>query len=170
MESILSERLQQKELELSARYDERLRNDHERYVIWLSRDVRLGRSYAGSQRGRLAKAVKDPAGPVDGSPLVERRHPGASRQRQSASRYVSPSLSPIGPAHLVARTDQDTVAKLVELDSIVDELQRANERVATVERRNELLRSEIERARSDSGETDRSVASRLARVSCVSAC
>jgi homeobox protein cut-like len=55
--------------------------------------------------------------------------------------------------------DQDTVAKLVELDSIVDELQRANERVATVERRNELLRSEIERARSDSGETERLVAS-----------
>lgn len=55
--------------------------------------------------------------------------------------------------------DQDTVAKLVELDSIVDELHRANERVATVERRNELLRSEIERARSDSGETERLVAS-----------
>lgn len=49
------------------------------------------------------------------------------------------------------------MAKLVELDSIVDELQRANERVATVERRNELLRSEIETARSASGETDRSV-------------
>jgi homeobox protein cut-like len=47
------------------------------------------------------------------------------------------------------------VTKLVELDTIVDELQRANERVATVERRNELLRSEIERVRSDTGETDR---------------
>jgi homeobox protein cut-like len=33
MESILSERIQQKENELSARYDERLRNHHERYVL-----------------------------------------------------------------------------------------------------------------------------------------
>lgn len=32
MESILAERIQQKENELSARYDERLRNHHERYV------------------------------------------------------------------------------------------------------------------------------------------
>lgn len=61
-------------------------------------------------------------------------------------------------ADLVELPDQDTVAKLVELDSIVDELQRANERVAKVERRNEMLRSEIERARSESGETERSVA------------
>ena len=47
------------------------------------------------------------------------------------------------------------MTKLKELDSVVDELQRANARVATVERRNELLRSEIERVRNDTGETDR---------------
>ncbi|KAJ9119903.1 hypothetical protein QFC24_005386 [Naganishia onofrii] len=52
------------------------------------------------------------------------------------------------------RLDQDTVAKLLELDFVVAELQRANERVATVERRNESLRSEVEKAKNDSGETE----------------
>ncbi|KAJ9115137.1 hypothetical protein QFC22_005467 [Naganishia vaughanmartiniae] len=52
------------------------------------------------------------------------------------------------------RLDQDTVAKLLELDFVVAELQRANERVATVERRNETLRSAVEKAKNDSGETE----------------
>ncbi|KAJ9104602.1 hypothetical protein QFC21_002100 [Naganishia friedmannii] len=52
------------------------------------------------------------------------------------------------------RLDQDTVAKLLELDFVVAELQRANERVATVERRNETLRSAVEKAKNDSGEIE----------------
>lgn len=70
---------------------------------------------------------------------------------------ISLAFAPFVTCLLIASRypDQDTVTKLVELDSVVDELRRANERVATVERRNELLRSEIERVRNDTGETDR---------------
>ncbi|KAI0630292.1 CASP C terminal-domain-containing protein [Trametes polyzona] len=42
------------------------------------------------------------------------------------------------------RQDQEVVAKLAELDMVVADLEHANSRVATVERRNELLRAEIE--------------------------
>ena len=48
------------------------------------------------------------------------------------------------------RQDQDTLAKLAEVDMVVSDLARANERVAAMERRNEVLRSEIESVRSGS--------------------
>jgi homeobox protein cut-like len=48
------------------------------------------------------------------------------------------------------KQDQDTLSKLAELDMVISDLARANERVATVERRNEILRSEIESVRSGS--------------------
>jgi homeobox protein cut-like len=64
------------------------------------------------------------------------------------------------------RVDQDVTAKLAELELVVADLTRANERVATVERRNvsdvrfradrqEMLRSEIESARSGSQHIER---------------
>ncbi|KAF9520295.1 hypothetical protein BS47DRAFT_1370453 [Hydnum rufescens UP504] len=48
------------------------------------------------------------------------------------------------------RQDQEVVARLAEVDMIVADLERANSRVAAVERRNELLRAEIESVRSGS--------------------
>ncbi|KZS93958.1 hypothetical protein SISNIDRAFT_453667 [Sistotremastrum niveocremeum HHB9708] len=45
------------------------------------------------------------------------------------------------------RQDQETVARLAELDLIVADLERANTRVAAVERRNEILRAELEASR-----------------------
>jgi homeobox protein cut-like len=48
------------------------------------------------------------------------------------------------------KQDQDILSKLAELDMVISDLARANERVATVERRNEILRSEIESVRSGS--------------------
>ncbi|KAG5648583.1 hypothetical protein DXG03_003194 [Asterophora parasitica] len=56
------------------------------------------------------------------------------------------------------RQDQEVVAKLAEVDMIVADLDRANSRVATVERRNEILRAEIESMRSGSDTSDRQVA------------
>ncbi|ORY33495.1 putative Golgi vesicle transport-related protein [Naematelia encephala] len=53
------------------------------------------------------------------------------------------------------RQDQDVAARLAEIDMVAADLVRANERVATVERRNELLRSEIESVRSGSGQAER---------------
>ncbi|KAI0268768.1 CASP C terminal-domain-containing protein [Gloeopeniophorella convolvens] len=53
------------------------------------------------------------------------------------------------------RIDQEVVGKLGEMDMVVGELERANTRAATVERRNELLRAEIEALKSGSGSSDR---------------
>ncbi|KAK4054157.1 hypothetical protein OIV83_001183 [Microbotryomycetes sp. JL201] len=48
------------------------------------------------------------------------------------------------------RQDQETVARLAEADLVAQDLERANSRVAEVERRNEKLRAEIEAVRSGS--------------------
>jgi len=53
--------------------------------------------------------------------------------------------------------DQETVARLAEADLIAEDLERANARVAEVERRNEKLRAEIEAVRSGSESADRCV-------------
>lgn len=53
------------------------------------------------------------------------------------------------------RQDHEVMSKLAELDMVVADLENANTRVATVERRNELLRAEIETLRSGSGTSDR---------------
>ncbi|PVG01219.1 hypothetical protein CPB86DRAFT_773346 [Serendipita vermifera] len=46
------------------------------------------------------------------------------------------------------RQDGEAMAKLAEMEMMVSDLERANSRVAAVERRNELLRAEIEAVRS----------------------
>ncbi|ESK96561.1 golgi membrane protein [Moniliophthora roreri MCA 2997] len=48
------------------------------------------------------------------------------------------------------RQDEEVVAKLAEVDMIVADLERANSRVAALERRNEILRAETEAMRSGS--------------------
>lgn len=48
------------------------------------------------------------------------------------------------------RQDQETIARLAEADIITEDLERANSRVAEVERRNEKLRAEIVAVRSGS--------------------
>ncbi|WWC91645.1 uncharacterized protein L201_006591 [Kwoniella dendrophila CBS 6074] len=53
------------------------------------------------------------------------------------------------------RQEQDVAARLAELDMVAADLSRANERVATVERRNEILRSEIESVRSGSQQVEK---------------
>jgi homeobox protein cut-like len=53
------------------------------------------------------------------------------------------------------RQEQDVAARLAELDLVAADLARANERVANVERRNEILRSEIESVRSGSQQAER---------------
>ena len=53
------------------------------------------------------------------------------------------------------RQDQEVYAKLAEMDMVVADLDRANTRVATVERRNELLRAEIESLKTGNERSDR---------------
>ena len=56
---------------------------------------------------------------------------------------------------LYCLVDQETIARLAEADLVTQDLERANSRVAEVERRNEKLRSEVEAVRSGSESTAR---------------
>ncbi|GAW04260.1 golgi membrane protein [Lentinula edodes] len=53
------------------------------------------------------------------------------------------------------RQDQEVVEKLAEVDMIVADLERANSRVAALERRNEMLRAEAETMRGDTESSER---------------
>ncbi|KAH9949595.1 CASP C terminal-domain-containing protein [Amylocystis lapponica] len=117
MEDIVQEKVTQKENELHATYDEKIRNYEER-------EQDLQRQVA------LTKAQ-----------LRDLRTSNESNQAKLLDH--------------TQRQDQEVVAKLTELDMIVVDLEHANSRVATVERRNELLRAEIESMKSGSEGSDR---------------
>ncbi|KAI5890717.1 uncharacterized protein SCHCODRAFT_02352021 [Schizophyllum commune H4-8] len=117
MEDMIQDKVAQKENELHATYDERLRNYEER-----EQDLQKQVSLAKNQlRDLRASNENNQAKLLDHS------------QRQ----------------------DQEVVAKLAEMDMIVADLERANSRVATVERRNEILRADIEALRSGADSSDR---------------
>ncbi|PFH53829.1 hypothetical protein AMATHDRAFT_73241 [Amanita thiersii Skay4041] len=117
MEVIIQEKVAQKENELNATYDEKLRNYEEREQD-LQRQVELTRNQ-----------------------LRDLRMSNESNQAKLLDH--------------TQRQDQEVITKLAELDMIVSDLERANSRVVTVERRNELLRAEIEAMRSGSEASDR---------------
>ncbi|KIY74451.1 hypothetical protein CYLTODRAFT_416284 [Cylindrobasidium torrendii FP15055 ss-10] len=120
MESMTNERVAQKEAELHATYDEKLRNYEER-------EQDLQRQLA-----------------VTKSQLRDLRTSNETAQ----SKLVDHS----------SKQDQEVVAKLAEVDMMVADLERANGRVATVERRNEILRAEIESIRSGNDDVGNSKA------------
>ncbi|KAJ7217863.1 CASP C terminal-domain-containing protein [Mycena pura] len=117
MEDMILEKVAQKENELNATYDEKMRNyeereqDLQRQIALTKNQLRDLRMFNDSNQAKL----------IDHG------------QRQ----------------------DQEVVAKLAELDMIVADLERANSRVITVERRNEILRAEIEAMRTGSENSDR---------------
>ncbi|KAF8236541.1 hypothetical protein L208DRAFT_1450990 [Tricholoma matsutake] len=117
MDEMIQDKVSQKENELNATYDERLRNYEER-----EQDLHRQVSLAKSQ-------------------LRDLRMSNDSNQAKLLNHSQ--------------RQDQEVVAKLAEVDMIVADLDRANSRVATVERRNEILRAEIETMRSGSDASDR---------------
>ncbi|KAF7428227.1 hypothetical protein PC9H_007448 [Pleurotus ostreatus] len=110
MEEMIQEKIVQKENELNATYDERLRNYQEREQD-LQRQVALAKNQ-----------------------LRDLRTSHESNQAKLIDQ--------------TQRQDQEVVAKLTEMDMVAADLERANSRVATVERRNEILRAEIESIRS----------------------
>ncbi|KAI9456520.1 CASP C terminal-domain-containing protein [Lactarius psammicola] len=117
MDATIHERVAQKENELNATYDEKMRNYEEREQ-GLHRQVSL---------------LKD-----------QLRDLRVSNESTEA-RLLDQSQ----------RLDQEVVAKLAEMDMVVAELERANTRAATVERRNELLRAEIESLKTGNDRSDR---------------
>ncbi|KAN0125306.1 CASP C terminal domain containing protein [Lactarius tabidus] len=117
MDTAIHERVAQKENELNATYDEKMRNYEEREQD-LHRQVSL---------------LKD-----------QLRDLRVSNESTEA-RLMDQSQ----------RLDQEVVAKLAEMDMVVAELERASTRAATVERRNELLRAEIESLKTGNDRSDR---------------
>ncbi|THH12105.1 hypothetical protein EW146_g7817 [Bondarzewia mesenterica] len=117
MDSMIQEKVAQKENELNAAYDEKIRNYEER-----EQDLH-----------RQLSLVKDQ--------IRDLRTSNESNQ----ARLLDQSQ----------RQDQDVLTNLAEVDMVVADLERANTRVATVERRNELLRVEIESLRSGNETSDR---------------
>ncbi|KAG6866697.1 hypothetical protein C0991_011356 [Blastosporella zonata] len=117
MDDMIQEKVAQKENELNATYDEKLRNYEEREQD-LQRQISLTKNQ-----------------------LRDLRTSNDSNQAKLLNHSQ--------------RQDQEVIAKLAEVDMIVADLDRANSRVATVERRNEILRAEIEAMRSGSDTSDR---------------
>ncbi|KAI0733144.1 CASP C terminal-domain-containing protein [Fomitopsis betulina] len=117
MEEMIQEKVTQKENELNATYDEKMRNYEEREQD-LQRQLTLTKSQLRDLR--------------------------TSNESNQAKLFDH-----------TQRQDQEVVAKLAELDMVVADLEQANSRVATVERRNELLRAEIEAIKSGSEHADR---------------
>ncbi|KAI9060254.1 hypothetical protein FKP32DRAFT_1595655 [Trametes sanguinea] len=110
MDELIQEKVTQKENELNATYDEKMRNYEEREQD-LQRQLALTKNQ-----------------------LRDLRMSHESNQAKLLDH--------------TQRQDQEVVAKLAELDMMVADLEHANSRVATVERRNELLRAEIEAMKS----------------------
>ncbi|KAJ7287847.1 CASP C terminal-domain-containing protein [Mycena rebaudengoi] len=117
MEEMILEKVAQKENELNATYDEKMRNYEEREQD-LQRQVSLTKNQ-----------------------LRDLRMSNDSNQAKLIDHGQ--------------RQDQEVVAKLAEMDMIVADLERANSRVVTVERRNEILRAEIEAMRTGTENSDR---------------
>ncbi|KAI0048257.1 hypothetical protein FA95DRAFT_1588758 [Auriscalpium vulgare] len=117
METAIQEKVVQKENELNAAYDEKMRNYEEREQDY-QRQVTL---------------VKD-----------QLRDLRTSNESTEARLFDQSQ-----------RQDQEVSAKLTEMDMVVADLERANTRVATVERRNELLRAEIEALKTSGEHSDK---------------
>lgn len=117
MEEMIQEKVTQKENELNATYDEKMRNYEEREQD-LQRQLVLTKSQLRDLR--------------------------MSNESNQAKLFDHSQ-----------RQDQEVVSKLAELDMMVADLEQANSRVATVERRNELLRAEIEAIKSGNDHADR---------------
>nr|ODN99957.1 homeobox protein cut-like [Cryptococcus depauperatus CBS 7855] len=115
MDDLIQERVNQKEIELNAEYDERMRNYEER-----EKDLQRQVETVKQQLRNLHTSNES----------AEAKLLDASQRQGTFLVYVA--------------------ARLAELDMVAADLARANERVASVERRNEQLRSEVESVRSGS--------------------
>ncbi|KAJ7072141.1 CASP C terminal-domain-containing protein [Mycena amicta] len=124
MEDMILEKVAQKENELNATYDEKMRNYEEREQD-LQKQVALTKNQ-----------------------LLDLRISNESNQAK---------LMDQGQRQGKSNGHKEVVAKLAELDMVVADLERANSRVVTVERRNEILRAEIETMRTGSESSDRQV-------------
>lgn len=133
MDDMIQEKVAQKANELHATYDERIRNYEERCVPNISLTSYCVLTSPDSEQD-LQKQVT-----LANNQLRDLRASHDSNQ----AKLIDHSQ----------RQDQEVISKLAEVDMIVADLDRANTRVASLERRNEILRAEIETLRSPSATT-----------------
>ncbi|PPQ99440.1 hypothetical protein CVT24_005247 [Panaeolus cyanescens] len=117
MDAMIQEKVSQKANELTATYDEKLRNYEDR-----EQDLQRQLSLTKNQLRDLR----------------------VSNETNQARLFDHNQ-----------KQDQETVAKLAEMDMIVADLDRANSRVVALEHRNEILRAEIETMRSGTEPSER---------------
>ncbi|KXN91033.1 Protein CASP [Leucoagaricus sp. SymC.cos] len=131
MDDMIQDKVAQKANELNATYDEKLRNYEERMIYsWLFCPDKSSLEQDLQRQLTLTR-----------NQLKDLRMSNETNQ----AKLIDHSQ----------RQDQEVVAKLAELDMVAAELEAATSRVATVERRNEILRAEIETMKSGSESSDR---------------
>ncbi|KAL0579169.1 hypothetical protein V5O48_002850 [Marasmius crinis-equi] len=135
MEEMIQEKLTQKENELNATYDEKLMNYEER-----EKDLQRQLSLTKNQLRDL-RLSND----TTQAKLLDHS------QRQGKSSTLSFIM-----LSLTYDIDEEVVSKLAEVDMIVADLERANSRIAALERRNEILRAETEAMRGGSESSEKS--------------
>jgi len=134
MDEMINERVTQKENELHATYDEKIRNFEERWAgerFCVTADLTVHDREQDLQRQVTLTRTQ----------LKELRVSNESNQaklldhtQRQGEYYQIVKLRPCRPSGIPA--DQEVVTKLAELDMMVADLEHANSRVATVERRN----------------------------------
>ncbi|KAF9482164.1 hypothetical protein BDN70DRAFT_919353 [Pholiota conissans] len=120
MDTLIQEKVSQKANELTATYDEKLRNYADR-----EQDLQRQLSLTKNQLRDLRLSNE-----TNQAKLFDHT------QRQGS-------------------LDQESVAKVAEVDMIIADLDRANSRIVTLEHRNEILRADIETMRSGTESSER---------------
>lgn len=185
MDELIQEKVTQKENELNATYDEKIRNYEERcatiiltvqvqvqnaYGVFLNREQDLQRQVSLT-KGQLRDLRM--SNDSNQAKLLDHTQRQGMLHGLFASEFLSYYRCDIN-SHILRSLDQEVVEKLAELDMMVADLERANSRVVTVERRNvsrldfigmietpltlpsqELLRAEIEAIKSGNESSDR---------------
>ncbi len=133
MDELIQEKVVQKENELNATYDERIRNYEERCV--------RRRSLLSSNLIRRREQDLQRQASLTKSQLRELRMSHESSQArlldQTQRQGMQNTLIDVSFQSVYNPSiDQEVVDKLTELDMMVADLERANSRVVTVERRN----------------------------------
>lgn len=134
MDIMIQEKVLQKQNELNASYDEKLRNYQERYVLnmslrLLSQQCYFTREQDLQRQVTLARnQLRDLRMSNDSNQAKLLDH----SQRQGIVCFALFS----GRYSCLNAVDQEVAAKLAELDMIAADLDHANSRVATVEHRN----------------------------------
>lgn len=154
METLIQERVTQKENELNATYDERLLNYEERYAeIVAIPDAQLTLSSLPARGTSSDNSSLRKTNSVNFVRPMRLIKPSSSTRVKDKVKPMSTSSFEISPLTTpFTGIVQEAGAQLAEMDMMAADLERSNARVAAVERRNvrSLLRTSHDSARTNS--------------------